>query len=78
MTGEVTNSFVVSESIPTWAKNLGAKEIRNARSGRLEKILIPSGVGDRVLSAVPGDTVAIIGDKLVVVIPAGIVEQYKA
>lgn len=78
MTGEVTNSFIVSESIPTWAESLGAKEIRNVRSGRLEKILIPSGVGDRVLSAVPGDTVAIVGDKLAVVIPAEIVKQFKA
>lgn len=72
-----TKSFIVRENIPMWAKNLGAVEIRNPKSGKLEKVLMPSGVGDGVVSAALGDTVAIVSDK-VIVISAEIAEQYKA
>lgn len=71
-----TKSFIVRENIPIWAKNLGAVEIRNPKSGKLEKILIPSGVGDGVVSANVGDIVTVVGDR-VIVVKKELAEEYK-
>lgn len=71
-----TKSFIVGENIPIWAKNLGAVEIRNPKSGKLEKILIPSGVGDGVVSANVGGIVAVVGDR-VTVVSKELAKEYK-
>lgn len=70
------DSFIVGENIPTWAKSLGAVEIRNPKSGKLERVLIPSGVGDGVLSANVGDTIAVVNG-VATVINKEITNKYK-
>lgn len=70
------DSFIAGENIPTWAKSLGAVEIRNPKSGKLERVLMPSGVGDGVVSANVGDTIAVV-DGIATAINKEITNKYK-
>lgn len=70
------DSFVVGENVPMWARSLGATDIRNEKTGKLERLLMPSGIGDSVVSANVGDTIAVV-DGIATVIKKDIAKEYK-
>ena len=70
------DSFIVGDNVPMWARALGATDIRNQKTGKLERILMPSGIGDGVISADVGDTIAVV-DSIATVIKKEIAKDYR-
>lgn len=73
---EMYDSFVVGDNVPMWARSLGATDIRNEKTGKLERLLMPSGIGDGVISAEVGDTIAVV-DNIATVIKKDVASKYK-